>query len=100
MLKNELRTEVTEGKGLCHLDWVGHRIDVLREARDGWTMTVPLPRGAEIDKVTVYLIDDNGRDGRKVDEPAITVEGDSLMTGDDRRVGRGAGVGVALCVRG
>jgi hypothetical protein len=75
---NEFSTKVMEGMPIPRLAWSGRRIDVLLEDVTSTVLEVPLPRGAQVEEIRLYLIEPNGRDGKRVKKPDTTVEEDTL----------------------
>jgi hypothetical protein len=79
IVSNELVTRVTEGQPICRLTWEGRRVDAVIDREGPLEMIVPLPRGAELDEVKVYLVKSNGRDGHQLDDPKLGMRGDTLL---------------------
>jgi hypothetical protein len=78
-LVSELRTEVTEGQPICRLTWNLRRVDYFREGTESTQFEFDLPRGAGVDDVRAYRVDDDGTKGKRIDDVTHEVTNDSML---------------------
>lgn len=82
VVRSELRTEVTEGRPICRLTWKLHRIDYFVNGTESARFEFGLPRGAEVDDVRAYRVDDDGNKGKRIKDATHEITPDSMLVVD------------------